>query len=215
MIGSIGDIVVGLDPVKNSYDRMVHAADVYGEKGFIQGSKQLAAENIDEAIAMVKDATGYSDFQKMLNPCNSTGERIVYGASGAAKVFLILSPKFSKSGKTGPPKPPKIKAPKKNPYSNPKNRPPYAKGQVEQVWENSKQVDAKVYDRTGTELKWDKTKPRNRQWNMGHKKGRPYRDIHEDYIDDKISREEFMKEYHDPNNYIAESWIENQGHKFE
>lgn len=106
--------------------------------------------------------------------------------------------------------------PPKKPYSDPKNRPPYGKNQVEDTWEQSKSKDGKVYDpNTGEELPWDKTKSRNGQWDMGHKSGHEYRDLHKDYMDDKITYEEFLKEYQNPKNYQAESVSGNRSHKYE
>jgi RHS repeat-associated protein len=90
----------------------------------------------------------------------------------------------------------------KKPYSNPKQRPKYGKGQVDEVWENAKNPNGKVYDPyTGEELCWDKTKPRNGQWDMGHRYGKSYNKMYQDYMDGKISYEEFMNEYRNPSNY--------------
>ena len=105
---------------------------------------------------------------------------------------------------------------KPKPYSNPKNRPKYADGQVDEVWENAKQADGKVYDpNTGEELIWDRTKPRTRQWNMGHRPGKKYSDLYKDYMEGKLTLEEFLREYRDPKNYWPEHWLENQSHKWE
>ncbi len=102
------------------------------------------------------------------------------------------------------------------PYSNPKNRPKYEEGQVDEVWEQSKSKDGKVYDpNTGEEITWDKTQSRSGQWDMGHKPGNEYRDLHQDYMDGKITKDEFLKEYRDPNNYQVESVSANRSHKFE
>ncbi|MCK6649161.1 MAG: HNH/ENDO VII family nuclease [Bacteroidia bacterium] len=104
----------------------------------------------------------------------------------------------------------------KKPYSNPKNRPSYGKGQDEAVWNAAKQADGKVYDpNTGEELIWDKSKPRSGQWDMGHKKGKEYRKLWKDYMDNKISKEEFIKQYRNPNNYNPESPSENRSRRHE
>ena len=50
---------------------------------------------------------------------------------------------------------------------------------------------------------------------MGHKPGKKYSDLHKDYMDGKITKEEFLREYRDPNNYWPEDWLENQSHKWE
>jgi ribosomal protein L14E/L6E/L27E len=91
----------------------------------------------------------------------------------------------------------------KKPYS--KHRPSYGKDQVDTVWNNAKQSDGKVYDpNTGEELTWDKAiKPR--QWDMGHKPGHEYRNLHKDYMDGTITKEEFLKEYKKSDNYQSKS----------
>ena len=102
------------------------------------------------------------------------------------------------------------------PYSNPKQRPKYGKGQVDNVWENAKQPDGNVYDpNTGELLEWDKTKSRAGQWDMGHVSGKEYRKLHKDYMDGKISKDEFLKEYRDPKNYQPESPSANRSRKYE
>jgi RHS repeat-associated protein len=101
----------------------------------------------------------------------------------------------------------------KKPYS--KNRPSYAKGQVETVWESAKKKNGKVYDpNTGEELKWDKSK-KPRQWDMGHKPGHEYRKLHKKYMNGKITKEEFLKEYRNPKNYQPESKSANRSGKYE
>ncbi|WP_153848419.1 DUF6443 domain-containing protein [Sphingobacterium paramultivorum] len=100
----------------------------------------------------------------------------------------------------------------KKPYS--KSRPSYGKDQVETVWETAKQKDGKVYDpNTGEELKWDKTK--RREWDMGHKPGKEYRKLHKDYMDGKITKDEFLKEYKNPDNYQPESKSANRSGRYE
>ncbi|MGD9654386.1 MAG: HNH/ENDO VII family nuclease [Sulfuricurvum sp.] len=104
----------------------------------------------------------------------------------------------------------------KKPYSDPKKRPKYSKNQVEDVWDKSKDKDGKVIDKnTGEELAWDKSKSRQGQWDMGHKPGHEYRDLHKDYMDGKITKEEFLERYRDANNYNAESISGNRSHKYE
>ena len=99
------------------------------------------------------------------------------------------------------------------PYS--KSRPSYSKNQVETVWENAKQKNGKVYDpNTGQELTWNKSQ-KPRQWDMGHKPGKEYKKLHKDYMDGKISKSKFLKEYKDPNNYRPESKSANRSRKYE
>jgi hypothetical protein len=107
---------------------------------------------------------------------------------------------------------------KSKPYSNSKNRPKYGNGngQVEQVYENAKQTDGKVYDPySGEEIPWDKTKPRNGQWDMGHKPGKEYNKLWKDYMDGKITKEKFLKEYRDPDNYLPQTLNSNRSRRNE
>jgi len=50
---------------------------------------------------------------------------------------------------------------------------------------------------------------------MGHKPGKEYRKLHKDYMDGKISKEQFLREYRNPENYKPESRKENQSHRHE
>lgn len=105
---------------------------------------------------------------------------------------------------------------KEKPYSDPKNRPKYGKGQVEKVWENAKGPDGKVRDpNTLEELTWDPTKSRAGQWDMGHMPDQEYRKLHKRYMDGEITTEEFLKEYREPKNYRPESSSANRSHKYE
>ncbi|MBF7996374.1 HNH/ENDO VII family nuclease [Rahnella sp. SAP-29] len=102
----------------------------------------------------------------------------------------------------------------KKAYSNPKNRPRYAKGQVEQVWGNASGPDGRVYDpNTGEELIWDVSE--KRKWDMGHLPGQEYRMLHKRYIDGELTTEEFLIEYRDPAKYRPESQSSNRSHKYE
>jgi hypothetical protein len=100
------------------------------------------------------------------------------------------------------------------PYS--KSRPSYGKGQVDEVWENAKDpLTGKVYDPTGKEITWDKSKPRNGQWDMGHIPGEKYSEMHELYMNGTISKEEFLEWYKNPDNYRPELPNTNRGHNYE
>ncbi|MGG0703930.1 WXG100 family type VII secretion target [Bacillus paramobilis] len=102
----------------------------------------------------------------------------------------------------------------KKPYS--KSRPSYGKGQVEEVWENAKDsIDGKVYDPSGVEIIWDKSKSRSGQWDMGHIPGEKYSDMHELYMNEIITKEEFLKWYRNPENYRPELPSTNRSHKYE
>ena len=100
----------------------------------------------------------------------------------------------------------------KKPYSN--NRPSYAKGQVEEVWERAKDKDGIVRDPyTGEVLTWDKSKPRT--WDMGHIEGEEYQKMHKRYMDGEISKDEFLKWFRNADNYQPQSQYSNRSHKFE
>ena len=100
------------------------------------------------------------------------------------------------------------------PYTN--SRPPYGKNQVNEVWENAKDpITGKVYDPSGVEITWDKTKSRNGQWDMGHIPGEKYSEMHQLYIDDVISKDEFLEWYRNPKNYRPELPGTNRSHKYE
>lgn len=100
------------------------------------------------------------------------------------------------------------------PYTN--SRPSYGKNQVNEVWENAKDpITGKVYDPSGVEITWDKTKPRNGQWDMGHIPGEKYSEMHQLYMDDVISKDEFLEWYRNPINYRPELPSTNRSHKYE
>lgn len=93
---------------------------------------------------------------------------------------------------------------------------PMCKNQVDEVWENAKDpITGKVYDPSGVEITWDKTKPRNGQWDMGHIPGEKYSEMHQLYMDDVISKDEFLNWYRNPQNYRPELPSTNRSHKYE
>ena len=100
------------------------------------------------------------------------------------------------------------------PYTN--SRPSYGKNQVNEVWGNAKDpITGKVYDPSGVEITWDKTKLRNGQWDMGHIPGEKYSEMHQLYMDDVISKDEFLEWYRNPKNYRPELPGTNRSHKYE
>ncbi|MEK5146690.1 GH-E family nuclease [Psychrobacillus sp. FSL K6-4615] len=102
----------------------------------------------------------------------------------------------------------------KKPYSN--SRPSYGKGQVDQVWGNAiDPITEKVYDPSGVEIIWDKSKTRGGQWDMGHLPGEKYSDMHELYMNGTITKKEFLDWYRDPANYRPELPSTNRSHKHE
>ena len=120
------------------------------------------------------------------------------------------------ASQTGEPKKPSVESEveEAKPYAT--SRPSYGKNQVEMVWENAKDpVTGKVYDPSGAEITWDRTKPRNGQWDMGHIPGQKYSEVHQLYMDDVISKEEFLEWYKNPRNYRPELPGTNRSHKYE
>jgi HNH/ENDO VII superfamily nuclease with conserved GHE residues/Domain of unknown function (DUF4150) len=111
---------------------------------------------------------------------------------------------------------PGARSTKQKPYSDPKKRPKYADGQVDEAWERAKDKNGDVYDpNTGEKLEWDKTKSRAGQWDMGHKPGFDYKKLHQDYMNGKISQEDFLQQYRNPNNYRPESVSGKRSHRYE
>nr|WP_224749798.1 HNH/ENDO VII family nuclease [Polycladospora coralii] len=96
------------------------------------------------------------------------------------------------------------------------NRPAYARGQVEYVWQSAKDQNGRVFDsNTGQELFWDKTKARKGQWDMGHIPGQKYSDMRDAYGKGLLTADEFRAWYRNPNNYIPESISGNRSHRYE
>jgi RHS repeat-associated protein len=97
-----------------------------------------------------------------------------------------------------------------------KNRPRHFQKNINAVWEASKKADGKVYDpNTGRELFWDKMKVRNGQWDMGHTAEYKYEFELNKLREGKITEEQFLENYHNPNNYRAEGVAENRGRKYD
>jgi hypothetical protein len=96
------------------------------------------------------------------------------------------------------------------------NRPPYEDGLVDNVWNNAKGPDGKVRDpNTGGELHWDPTRSRWDQWHMGHRSGHEYRTLVDRYVNGRITWDEFIAAYNNPNHYHPEHPIENMSHRHE
>ena len=100
------------------------------------------------------------------------------------------------------------------PYAN--GRPNYAPDQVEEVWDNAKDANGDVWvlDEKGNRVKveWEPGEPRRGVWDMGHNTGSEYRDLLDDYLDHKITKEEFLERYRDPDNYSVQHPLRNQSH---
>ncbi|WP_083635994.1 GH-E family nuclease [Rhizobium gallicum] len=48
-----------------------------------------------------------------------------------------------------------------------------------------------------------------------HKPGHEYRTLHQDYMEGRLSKDEFARQYRDPNNYQPESINANRSHRYE
>ncbi|NYE38717.1 hypothetical protein F4692_003867 [Nocardioides cavernae] len=103
---------------------------------------------------------------------------------------------------------------KRLPYAN--SRPGYGKGQVDEVWENAKDANGDVWvlDKDGNRVKieWQPGDSRRDVWDMGHLPGEEYRKLRDDYLSGKISKEEFLRRYRDPDNYEVAHPGRNRSH---
>ncbi|WP_394295135.1 eCIS core domain-containing protein [Halovivax asiaticus] len=99
------------------------------------------------------------------------------------------------------------------------HRPPYAPGQVEEVWQRAIQEspDGKVRDPNNPSivLEWNRSKSRRRQWHMGHRPGREYRYLLKFYLEGVISEDRFIKECQNAEHYQPEAPKENMSRKHE
>ncbi|MBK7337004.1 MAG: hypothetical protein IPJ00_12915 [Saprospirales bacterium] len=85
------------------------------------------------------------------------------------------------------------------------SRPKFRKGVVDNVWDMAKRKNGKVYDPdTGSEIIWDKSKPRKGQWDMGHKEGKEWWRQIADFFAGRKSKKQLRDEYNDPSNYHPE-----------
>lgn len=101
------------------------------------------------------------------------------------------------------------------PYAN--NRPSLPKKVVNTVWNRAlKEGGGKVYvrNRAGdwVEVVWKPGMKRKDVWDMGHIKGKEYRTLRDQYLSGKISKEEFLKRFRDPDNYRVENPGRNRSH---
>ena len=77
-----------------------------------------------------------------------------------------------------------------------------------------KNEQGRVFDpHTGEELFWDKTRSREGQWDMGHKRGRSYDDLKKAYIDGEVTHKEFLNEYNNDLNYHPQAAPSNRSRK--
>ncbi|MFT4263111.1 MAG: HNH/ENDO VII family nuclease [Nocardioides sp.] len=100
------------------------------------------------------------------------------------------------------------------PYAN--NRPSYSKTQVEDVWRQSAGDGDSVWvpDKNGdlVEITWKPGESRVGKWDMGHRTGEEYRDLRDDYLNHRITKEEFLREYRKPENYEVQHPGRNRSH---
>ena len=102
------------------------------------------------------------------------------------------------------------------PYQD--SRPSLRKGVPEQVWQNAMEdsVDGKVRDPlTDTVMEWEPGQPRKGVWDMGHRPGHKYSDMHELYLKGEMTPQEFRDWYNDPANYRPELPSSNRSHRAE
>ena len=84
------------------------------------------------------------------------------------------------------------------------------------MWADAMDADGNVYDpNTGELLTWDQTTSRAGQWDMGHLPGQEYSKLWQRYMNDEISKEQFLQEYRNPANYRPESPSANRSHLYE
>ena len=212
---TLGNPVKTIDPDGNSpLTKFVKAGMKISAKVGKDGIKALGqASTYTQAVSDISN-----DINTLFDSNSTVGERVIAGASivsEALPISLNDAKSIAKSGKRFLNKlSERTIGNTKKPYS--KSRPKYGKGQVENVWNNAKESEGKVYDpNIGIELHWDITKPRKGQWDMGHKPDAKYSDLHRDCMDGKITKEEFLHRYRDPNNYRPELPINNRSHKYE
>ncbi len=61
-------------------------------------------------------------------------------------------------------------------------------------------------------ITWKEGEDREGLWDMGHVPGREYKNLREEYLSHRITEEEFLKEYRDPNNYRVQDPSRNRSH---
>ena len=84
-------------------------------------------------------------------------------------------------------------------------RPKFRKGVEEQVWDDNKHSDGKVYDPdSGEEIEWTKGTPRVGKWDMGHKPGFEFWRSVIRFMKNLMTKKELRDEYNDPNRYRPE-----------
>lgn len=104
----------------------------------------------------------------------------------------------------------------KNPKPYAKHRPKHSKKWLKQLWDRDAQGKGYVIDpNSKKKLTWDSSKLRRGQWDAGHTPDHKYEYLHKRYMDGKISKKQFLKEFRNMDNYRFEGSLENQGHYYE
>ena len=181
----------GIDKAqKRMYDKENLRGLNNGEEAALRVSSNLEELSVDQQQGVISEETTFED-------------TVVAEDSPIQQKRNALSKERSRGGKDT-----------RKPYAT--SRPSYAEGQIEQVWENAKDpITGKVYDPSGVEITWDPTKPRNGQWDMGHMPDAKYSVMHQLYMDDLMSLEDFLAWYRNPANYRPELPSTNRSHKYE
>lgn len=61
-------------------------------------------------------------------------------------------------------------------------------------------------------ITWEEGQDREGLWDMGHVPGREYKTLREEYLSHRITEEEFLREFRDPNNYRVQDPSRNRSH---
>lgn len=61
-------------------------------------------------------------------------------------------------------------------------------------------------------ITWKEGEDREGLWDMGHVPGREYKTLREEYLSHRITEEEFLREFRDPNNYRVQDPSRNRSH---
>ena len=103
------------------------------------------------------------------------------------------------------------------PYLNPSSRPSFRKGVVEKTFENARGPDGLVRDplHPNRVIEWKPGQPRGGVWDMGHRPGHKYSDMHKRYVRGELTPKEFRDWYNNPKNYRPELPSTNRGHSIE
>ena len=66
--------------------------------------------------------------------------------------------------------------------------------------------------RKWAKITWEEGEDREGLWDMGHVPGREYKTLREEYLSHRITEEEFLREFRDPNNYRVQDPSRNRSH---